>query len=227
MKDKFVGAYLKPHDNSLESYVGRANSNNLDIICEDIISKLDIKSNDRVLDVCCGNGILTKRISKYCNEIHGVDFSEILIKMAKERSSGQNIHYYTEDALNIDKMFPKKFFDKIYCYFSFQFDHSKGKTLITKLFPLLRENGMLLIGDIPDKTRKFNFYSTPYRKTKLLFFLILNKLFGTKGYLESSWWYSPDEIRKLCKEININCEVLYQNENLPHAHYRFDVLIQK
>ncbi len=229
MKDKYIDVWVKPYDKSLKAYVGRGKNNDLDIIGKDIVTKLGINSKDRVLDVCCGNGLLTKRIAKYCNEVQGVDFSEILIKTAKERSSGQNIFYYLKDALNSNKIFPEKSFDKIYCYFSFQhFDHSNGKILITNLFPLLKDNGMFLIGDIPDKRKKWTaWHNTWRRRVGYLRQYIYRRISGERGEDSLGWWYHPNQIRGICNELNLRCEILEQDEGLPHAHYRFDAIISK
>jgi 2-polyprenyl-3-methyl-5-hydroxy-6-metoxy-1,4-benzoquinol methylase len=101
--DKFIGNWIKPKDNSLTAQVGRRKDTDFDIIAEDIMSKLEININDTVLDVCCGNGLITRKIANYSKEVYGLDFSEILIRTAKETNYNKNITYQLGDALNVDK----------------------------------------------------------------------------------------------------------------------------
>ena len=56
----------------------------LDQIALDITKKLDLQSTDRVLDVCCGNGLLSARLSQDCSELTGVDISEKQIQLARQ-----------------------------------------------------------------------------------------------------------------------------------------------
>ena len=51
----------------------------LDKIILDIVQKLELKSDDRVLDLCCGNGMITYGMAQNCQSIVSVDFSEPLI----------------------------------------------------------------------------------------------------------------------------------------------------
>lgn len=226
-KDKFVGKWVKPVDVSLEAQVGRSHPQDMVLIAKGIVNELKIGKNDAVLEVCCGNGLITKRIAEYCKEIHGVDFSEILIKTAKKKNNGRNIYYYLDDALNIDKLFSANFFDKSYCYFGFQyFDYKRGKQLINALSKVTKHDGLILIGDIPDKRLRWNYYNTFRKKIGFLLNRTLRMISG-KGEDSLGWWWHSNQIREICKKLNLRCEILEQDKMLPHAHYRFDALISK
>ncbi len=165
VKDNYVNSRIYPSDNSMEAYVGRNKEDNTDIIAVDIVHKLKIGKDDRILDACCGNGLLTFRIVPVCTEIVGIDFSKINIKAAKGKMRGSNISYIFGNALEVDKYFEKHSFDKIFCYFALQyFDSNKGRKLIEKLLSVCRPGGQILIGDIPDYNRRWTYYNTIPKK---------------------------------------------------------------
>lgn len=54
------------------------------------IKKADIKPDDKVLDICCGTGMMTREIAKIVGEkgeVIGLDFSEKMLKIAREKTS--------------------------------------------------------------------------------------------------------------------------------------------
>ena len=48
-----------------------------------IAIQLDLQQEDNLLDVCCGNGALSRALLPYCHHMVGVDFSENLIEQAQ------------------------------------------------------------------------------------------------------------------------------------------------
>src|SRR5579872_5262431 len=59
-------------------------SEQVDMLVDAIARGLDIKADDVVLDLCCGNGVITDRIFAQCSGGVGVDFTPYLIDVAKE-----------------------------------------------------------------------------------------------------------------------------------------------
>jgi ubiquinone/menaquinone biosynthesis C-methylase UbiE len=228
MKDKFIGKWAFPLDDSLlEQSARRGEQYDFKKIADDIIEKVHFEKEDVVLDLCCGNAALAKIISKSCKEIHGVDHSAHLIESAKklkEKENLKNLSLHFENAVSIDKLFSENKFDKSYCYFSFQyFDKKKRELLLEKLSRITKANGLIFVGDIPDKTRMWNFYPTRlkfYREK-------ISRLIQFKdGECDLGWWIAPKEITEWCKRKQLEVSILRQEKNLPHAHYRFDVLIK-
>ncbi|AMC11290.1 methyltransferase type 11 [Lutibacter profundi] len=72
---------------------------------EDLIELLNPKKEERVLDLGCGSGQLTFKISKLVNEVIGIDKSPEMIADAK--SKFKNIEFFVADASNFT--FNKKF----------------------------------------------------------------------------------------------------------------------
>ncbi len=51
---------------------------------EDVLKLLEINKNSRVIDLGCGNGVLTNKLSGICDNVIGIDASEDMLKTAKE-----------------------------------------------------------------------------------------------------------------------------------------------
>ena len=53
-----------------------------------------INPNFVVLDIGCGIGRHEKILAPYCKEVHGIDVSKRMIKLASERVKGRNVFFY-------------------------------------------------------------------------------------------------------------------------------------
>lgn len=69
--------------------------------------------NDICIDVGCGNGAFTKKLSKCVREIHGIDISKTAIKIANELSSEENLFYHNVSASDITNIGLS--FDLLFC----------------------------------------------------------------------------------------------------------------
>ena len=185
-----------------------------------IIRSLEIQRDDVVLDVCCGNGLLTQQIAKKCHDITGVDQSEELIAIAKQEFKEMNCRYILGSALELENVLSSKF-DKIYLQFSFQYFDKKGEgeKVIRQLLKCLKPSGKIFIGDITNKSKLAVFYDTPIKKLRLLKGKILRKNVMGK-------FWKPSELDVICNRLNVKGTHLNQPNELPYAHYRFDYLIE-
>lgn len=58
----------------------------------------NIKPEDRVLDIGCGNGSLAKDVAMHAKSVTGIDIDEKLIEKAKRKNPAPNLTYTTGDA---------------------------------------------------------------------------------------------------------------------------------
>jgi 2-polyprenyl-3-methyl-5-hydroxy-6-metoxy-1,4-benzoquinol methylase len=81
-----------------DDYMG-ANGNDWhkELIAPDTEKLLNLKRNDRLLDIGCGNGLFARRMSKKGIKVTAFDFSESNINNAKKYDC-TNIEYFTLDA---------------------------------------------------------------------------------------------------------------------------------
>jgi hypothetical protein len=69
-----------------------------------IAERLDLKSSDVLLDLCCGNGLITSRLAECCRRVVGIDFSEPLLDIARTRPHAGNVVYQLGSVTDLDRL---------------------------------------------------------------------------------------------------------------------------
>jgi len=67
---------------------------------EDVLKLLETDKNDTIVDLGCGNGALTQKLSEICENVTGIDASEDMLKTA--RKSYPDLTFIKGDALNFN-----------------------------------------------------------------------------------------------------------------------------
>jgi len=188
-------------------------------ILSSIKSSLSIIPDDDILDLCCGNGIITKAVAGCCRSIVGMDYSQSLVDIAVKYNSLENIRYVQGDVGKISEHMKDKRFSRIYMYEALQYFKSKQlQKLLTDLKPLMSGRFALFIGSVPDKSRKWDFYNTINRKLSYIWRSIKNEeAIGT--------WWDKDFIADVCNKNGLKVNFIEQDKKLHTAHYRFDAYI--
>lgn len=188
-------------------------------ILHDIEIKMEISPEDKVLELCCGNGLITTYLSSKCKHIVGVDFTRELAGQI-DIEKRMNISIIVEDITKVD--FESESFNKIFIYASLQYlDYKSVVILFESVFRWLGNNGLFFIGDIPDQERIWSFFNSQDRE-KIYFDSVKNNkpIIGT--------WFNTIWLEKLGKYTNFkNIKVCQQPSHLPYAHFRFDMLFRK
>jgi len=142
---------------------------------EDLIELLDPKKDERILDLGCGSGQLTFKISELAKEVIGIDKSQEMIAYAK--SKFKNLEFQVADATNF--IFLKKF-DAIFSNATLHWVKNY-KDVIKSMYENLNDQGRIVL----EFGGKGNVQT------------IVNQLRNSldkKGYLEQSklkLWYFP------------------------------------
>jgi 2-polyprenyl-3-methyl-5-hydroxy-6-metoxy-1,4-benzoquinol methylase len=194
----------------------------LNIISSEIIDKLSLREEDRVLDLCCGNGVLSAGVSKHCAELLCVDYSQTLVDVARKHHCGSNVEYFCRSVLDpaFYTQVAGRGITKIYMYEALQhFRIDDLSSLLRLAKTILPGNGVVLLGSIPDVTKLWSFYDTPERKAEYFRRMAEgNEAIGT--------WWEPENLREICEKQGFRTEILKQSSVLHTAHYRFDVLLK-
>ena len=201
---------------------GEMNETVLVKIADYLQNQLSLQSQDRLLDVCCGNGMLTVLLSEKCAETTGVDFSNALIETASTHFANDKTHYLSGDALRLSEILEGEKYDKILLYFSFQYfdTFEKGKQVISEMSRLLKPQGVIWIGDVPDYDRYGNHYRTIREKMRFHY-----AYFTGKNLIGKFW--KQKEMAKIADSLSLSLERIMQPEDLPYAHYRSDYCLRK
>lgn len=97
-----------------------------------ILDALDPQPGERILDLGCGNGVLTKVLASRCGSVVGIDASPEMINTASSSSSSSdaNIEYHVVDGHHLQSWFDatqQHPFDAVFSnagkfFFSYDFD---------------------------------------------------------------------------------------------------------
>lgn len=193
----------------------------------DIYSKLKKKFNKKqisFLDVGCGDGSISKYLIKKLNIknflLNDNKFFLDKIKWCKneEKISG--------DFLTVSKKISKKF-NLILCYSVIQYiPKNKFLIFIKKLLKLLDRNGILFLGDVPDKnlilkflkTEKGQKYHLKFYENKINYLKIIkNKKIINHSDLNKFFNKNSDYTIKFIKQSNL----------LHYSNFRKDIIIKK
>ncbi len=122
-------------------------------ILNEIYNQVLTSSAKKVLDIGFGTGALTTRLYEQGCEIYGQDFSEEMIKIAKEKMPESTL--YSGDFTNgLVEPLKKQAYDAIVATYSLHHLDNKQKVQFIKLLlGLLNKGGIIYIGDVAFQTR--------------------------------------------------------------------------
>ena len=106
----------------------------------------------KLLDIGFGTGILTQKFYQDGCEVYGMDFSEKMIRIAKEKMPNANLirHDFSE---GFPGAFAQETFDFILCTYAIHHLDTKQKaSFIRQLQKHLNPGGQILIGDVAFET---------------------------------------------------------------------------
>jgi len=201
----------------------------------DVISKLEIKAQDKLLDIGCGSGNLTIPLSFVCEQITGIDHEACVGKLRSRYTNLYNTELLSGNFL--DTSIDKKF-DKILCYSVLQYlaDAREVLLFVKKALNLLVPGGKVLFGDIPNTSTKNRFldsrsgskFSEEWNRS-----IRENKTGDTKIDIEEDndvVKFDDElvlEILKQTRSIGYHSYVLAQSPRLPFGYTREDILVDK
>ena len=114
-------------------------------VTKELIRNARIKSGQKVLDLACGTGLVTKKILSKVGkngEVYGIDSSNSALKIAKKWVGGKkNIHFVRGDAETIE--FNTKF-DAITCQFALFFFPNE-QIVLKNMKKFLKKNGIIAL----------------------------------------------------------------------------------
>lgn len=193
----------------------------LKLIIAGIIHHLRLNEDDTVLDLCCGNGLITQEISKVSRQVVGVDFSRPLVDIARKHHQPQNVRYLNLSVLDLEPDEVKQFgpFTKVYMYEGLQHfgEDSLAKVLVS-IKKMCDGSLFALLGSVPDRSKIWSFYNTPKRRLDYFCRTLLGReAIGT--------WWDKNFMLQISESFGLHCEFLQQHESLYTSHYRFDLLL--
>lgn len=192
----------------------------IDLIVEGIAGGLQLSGEDRVLDLCCGNGALSRLVFARCAGGLGVDVAESLIGIAKKNFEAPGREeYLQQDAIAFVGAFPEpERFDKALWYASLQyFDRAQALEILSALAERFTNVRRLFIGNAPDRARMDAFFQpSTYRP-------------GVEDDPRSDIgvWRTGEECIALAREAGWTAEITHMPPGFYQAHYRYDLVLTR
>lgn len=176
------------------------------------IKTLNIKPHENVLDVCCGTGDLIKFILQLQPFAHvsGLDFSENMIKEAKQKNKNNSIRFIKGDATSLP--FKDNSFDFITMSFGLR-NISNAEKAVEEIYRVLKKGGKFLHLDFG----KRNFLSKVYEITTPILTSIIGDSKAYNYLIQSKRIFPPPQ--DLIKDFESKGFKLYKKED-----YLFEVI---
>ena len=121
-----------------------------------------IKRSDKVLDLACGTGAVSKEVNRYLSSdglLIGIDLSRTALSIAKKSIKGKNIEFLEMDVENIAFNI---LFDKVLCQYGLMFFPDAGKVLKV-IRKILRKEGKFVVAvhGLPEEVPYFSSIMNP------------------------------------------------------------------
>ncbi len=182
-----------------------------------ILKLANLKTNEKVLDLGCGEGYLISLMSEDIS-IVGVDISKTALKKAENITKNKN-NVKLEFGNAYKTNYPDKYFDKITC--SEMLEHiPEPKKAIVEIHRLIKDDGLVVIS-VPDEKRI---------KTIMKFINLfkLNKFLHAAREKEEYDWHLQFSNKKFIKEIIKGFfKIKKLRRTPPIIGYRFVVSLEK
>ena len=190
------------------------------MIVDAVTSGLELKPDDLVLDLCCGNGALSTRIFQRCRGGVGVDFSERLIEIAKANFEQLPDHRYElgDVVEHVGKEGGAERYTKLLCYGSFAYlEAHRAKEMLRLCFERYRSASVLYIGNCPDKEQMDAFFTDRTYTA------------GVENDADSAIgiWRTRNEFRTMAEAVGWNVSFRTMPDDFYAAKYRYDVVLTR
>ena len=198
----------------------RITEGEVDVMVAAIRTGLDLRAEDVVLDLACGNGALSARLFDSCAGLVGVDASEYLIEVAK--ANFELVPRYTfllDDAAHYAESEPEpERFSKVLCYGSFSyFSYDDARRVLVALGTRFVNARTVFIGNLPDRERAFSFFPPDVDFARDL----------DDHVSQAGIWRSSAQWDQLAVATGWSSRISSMPEDFFNAHYRFDVILER
>ena len=194
-----------------------------DLMVRRIREMLELAPSDHLLDLCCGNGLVTFDLAQYVGHATSVDFATHLVETARSLKSRPNTTYFCGDArkplacfLDPSACPAKILMNAALAYF----DPEDFKAILANIMAHNQQTGFLaLFTDVPNKEWMLRFYNTPERLARYR----ENQKTPLNNNDGMGRWWSPREMREIAEALDLSITIHSQPEEL--TNYRMDVLV--
>ncbi len=191
----------------------------VEALADVVIQTLQLTKDDALLDLCCGNGLITRCMSENCRHVLGLDFSGDLLEVARSDFSAANIEYLLGRAEDVVQVVGSRRAPLKVCINSGvqHFTPVILSAVLRGVADLSNRGATIFCTDVPDVTRIYDFYNTVERRADL------NQRRSAAAEAVGTWW-SLTEIETIGREAGYRVDVIQPDSSRDTAHYRVDLL---
>ncbi|MGI9517090.1 MAG: class I SAM-dependent methyltransferase [Pirellulaceae bacterium] len=185
---------------------------------EYVSGKLALESEFRLLDLCGGNGLFARHMADQCQQVVVVDISGSLLEGVNENTG--NITGIQSDMREAE--FADASFERVLWYAALQYlTLQESVAMFSRIYNWLAPGGELFVGDIPDASRRWDFFDNPERRAAYFHGLEAGRpIVGT--------WFEKEWLQFLATNTGFrSADVLSQPEYQIYSWFRFDMLCRK
>lgn len=188
-------------------------------VVQDAVTALQLGPEHVLLDLCCGNGLLTSRLGPLCSAVVGVDYSEAMIAIAASEPHPSNVRYLHGSALDLGNLPVSERFSRIIMFESLQYFDALGPVL-DSLKTVCTETCRIVFTGVLDRQRLWSFYDTPERRAEY------HRRMANETELMGHWW-TREELVEPARQRGFTTGFRDQDPALNTAHYRFDLVLDR
>jgi len=192
----------------------------IQMIIKAMSAGLDLGRNDTLLELACGNGVLSHLLFDSCKEYLGVDLSEYLISVAKQNFEVlPSYRFAVQGAIEYVRQEPQpERFSKVLCYAGFQYFSANEATEILKsVFEKFSNVQTVFIGSLPDKDQAAKFYKENQPGAEEL--LDCSTAIGV--------WRTRSEFAQIASNAGWKVKLVTMPDEFHASYYRFDALLSR
>jgi cyclopropane fatty-acyl-phospholipid synthase-like methyltransferase len=191
----------------------------LQIAIDQVQQGLGLCADDRLLDLCCGNGLLTQRLASDVSHVTGIDFSQVMVETARRHHQRPNTCFERGSVLDLAAALPnlEQPFTKACLLESLHyFGPHEFEAILIGLSAVARGDAVFYFSGITDAAKQDLFYDTEERRRERARRL-------ADGTDVMGHWWTRDELLDVAHRRGLECEFIPQDPRLNTAHYRFDL----
>jgi len=201
-------------------------------ILADVMEKLDIRPEDRLLDIGCGTGLLLLPLSFIVDRAVGVDHPDV-VEVVRTRAQGDAVELVGGNFLDVE--LEEQGFTKIIVYGVVQYLESEAElhAFVAKAVRLLGAGGRMLVGDIPNVEKKNRFLAS---ESGAAFHEEWSRNGKATSNVDDSAMLPPDSIVEFTDEVvcrlllharraGLDAYLVPQPPDLPFGRTREDILL--
>jgi ubiquinone/menaquinone biosynthesis C-methylase UbiE len=204
-----------------------------------------IQGYQSVVDVGCGSGEMSIRLSKDFDRIIGFDLSESMVLEMKKKLKDNgisNVEVYIENALNIDKVVKDNKVDVVFNNTVMQYlTIQQVETFVSRSKELLTDNGIIMLMNVLNYNFEILYYILLFHEDdkKISAFELIKKLLSfqyriwkkklkNKNYEYEAvmgFWHAKEDYTQIANRLDLKVE--FYNSIYPPFGYRFHAKFSK